>query len=400
VLQRGLIDDPESKVHYAFPSIGVNQYGDVLVGFSRFATNQYPSANFAWRHVNDPPGTLDPEWLLKEGEAPFVWPNPCVAQRTEWGWYSSTVVDPANDSDLWTVQQYAAAPADDRDRWGTWWGRFTPWPSLALRVEAPATVTSGRDPQLVANGSLKPENGSIPLRARIWNRAPFAVSNIVVRLENSRGCPVFALELPPGRIQIDAVDGGMGGVWTASMSTLREGEWVEILWGLCQGSPGHAAPPGMLTNLLSVTMSHEASPITVAGVTSVVSDADDDDLPDDWESANGLAVSSRPDADGDLDSDGLSNRQEFQAGTQPGDASSRVELLSVARVTAGTSRGWRLQVRTVSGRFYRIERTERLANPQWLTVADEIRGVSGTVAVTDPDTTSPGPRFYRAIALP
>jgi hypothetical protein len=45
-------------------------------------------------------------------------------------------------------------------------------------------------------------------------------------------------------------------------------------------------------------------------------DADDDDLPDEWERANGLVVG-ECDRDGDLDRDGLSNLEEFLAGTRP-----------------------------------------------------------------------------------
>ncbi|MBI3895260.1 MAG: hypothetical protein HY313_04960 [Acidobacteria bacterium] len=37
-------------------------------------------------------------------------------------------MDPANDLDFWTIQEYAASPkfANGDDRWGTWWGKIVP----------------------------------------------------------------------------------------------------------------------------------------------------------------------------------------------------------------------------------------------------------------------------------
>jgi hypothetical protein len=42
--------------------------------------------------------------------------------RNSWGDFSSAVVDPLNDVDLWTFQEYAELPGQLGDRWGTWWG--------------------------------------------------------------------------------------------------------------------------------------------------------------------------------------------------------------------------------------------------------------------------------------
>ncbi len=53
----------------------------------------------------------------------------------------------------------------------------------------------------------------------------------------------------------------------------------------------------------------------IAGFAGDPNDVDDDDLPDDWERANGLTVGVR-DADLDLDRDGLTNREEYRRGTR------------------------------------------------------------------------------------
>ena len=44
-----------------------------------------------------------------------------AGNRNRWGDYSATAVDPVNDLDFWTLQEFASAIPDD---WGTWWGRI------------------------------------------------------------------------------------------------------------------------------------------------------------------------------------------------------------------------------------------------------------------------------------
>lgn len=406
VLQRGLIDDPENKVHYAFPSIAANRYGDVVVGFSRFATNQYPSANWAWRLANDPPGELT-VWgaPLKEGEAPFVWPNRCVANRTEWGWYSASVYDPIDES-LWILQQYAASPENGQSRWGAWWGRLGPFPGLAVDFRAPATVTKTLDGTTRVLGQWpEPWTGpGIPLRVTIANRNAHVVTNVSIALEGLTPSGAYCTA------QLDAAYRGLD--WLEDLgsdsrygsrcriNSIAPGEVVAAEWYACDN---FLPLDGTVTNVVTVGVGPNQNSdwaTTVSTITRILPDADGDDVPDHWETANGLAATDRADADGDLDADGVSNRREHQAGTNPLDPASRPELASISRVAGGTTPGWRLQLRTVAGRFYRLERTDRLVNPQWISVADEIRGVAGTVAVTDPDTRADAPRFYRVLVLP
>ncbi len=62
------------------------------------------------------------EVLLRSGLAVYDTEEPNL-----WGDYSSTVVDPANDTSFWTIQEYARPLAPDgSSRWGTWWGRVDP----------------------------------------------------------------------------------------------------------------------------------------------------------------------------------------------------------------------------------------------------------------------------------
>lgn len=75
------------------------------------------------RSVIDPANTLQDPRLFKAGEAPYARAGTNFFSGNSWGNYSATVVDPANDLDMWTLQEYAASPVAGADRWGTWWAR-------------------------------------------------------------------------------------------------------------------------------------------------------------------------------------------------------------------------------------------------------------------------------------
>ena len=109
---------------YAFPSLSVNAANDVLVGFSEFQSNDFPDAGYAFRAGTDPANTMRDPVTLKEGEGAYF--KTFGGGRNRWGDYSSTQVDPSDDTSIWTVQEYAGAPAgagDGSGRWSTWWGK-------------------------------------------------------------------------------------------------------------------------------------------------------------------------------------------------------------------------------------------------------------------------------------
>ncbi len=125
VLQRGRIDDPTSTFHYAYPAIAVNKNGDSVIGYTRFSATDYPTAAFSYRTAGDPPNAMQPEIIVKAGEASYV-SRGARSGSNRWGDYSATVVDPVNDLNFWSLQEYAATPPSTRtSAFGTWWAQIT-----------------------------------------------------------------------------------------------------------------------------------------------------------------------------------------------------------------------------------------------------------------------------------
>jgi hypothetical protein len=153
VAQRGRLDDAAGRTFYAYPSIAPNRNNDLLLGYTTFSDQQYASAGYSFRAAGDPPGTLRADAPLKAGEA--VYAKSFGGGRNRWGDYSVTVVDPANDSDLWTIQEYASVPPIPApiSYWSTWWGRVVPdsGPSVALPVAGfSSSVTAAAAGQPIA----------------------------------------------------------------------------------------------------------------------------------------------------------------------------------------------------------------------------------------------------------
>jgi hypothetical protein len=118
----GTVND--STMYYFFPSVMVNAWGDVLMGFSGSNPSQYAAAYFTSRLSDDPPGVMSPPVLLKEGEASYNLID--YYSRNRWGDYSLCSLDPITEHEIWTIQEYAHTHNDSgENRWGTWIGKFS-----------------------------------------------------------------------------------------------------------------------------------------------------------------------------------------------------------------------------------------------------------------------------------
>lgn len=117
-------------------------------------------------------------------------------------------------------------------------------------------------------------------------------------------------------------------------------------------------------------------------------DRDGDGLPDWWEDAffSGIA-----DPGEDDDGDGLSNRQEYLAGTDPTDWHSAFSFVDVVEQP---SKGFVIRWSSMAGRYYRIGRSGNLLTG----FSPLVSGLPATPPVntyTDAAATNGGPWFYR-----
>ena len=148
-LDGGRIEDPTATSSagewYAYSSIAVNANNDVLLGFSNFSATHFANAGYAFRSNADAAGTMRDPVVYKQGEDYYS--KDFGGARNRFGDYSHSVVDPTNDLDMWTIQEYAALrvvqdnqTTSDNSRWGTWWAEVavaspTPTPT-PLRIDS------------------------------------------------------------------------------------------------------------------------------------------------------------------------------------------------------------------------------------------------------------------------
>lgn len=165
VQQLGKRDDPSGSLDYAYPTLDVNANDDMMLGYSRFGASQYASANYSYRRHTDPPNTLGADTVFKAGEAPYF--KDFGTGDNRWGDYSNVAVDPINDIDLWTIQEYAGTG----NTWGTWWGTI----ALSRNTATPtATATRTPTPTLTHTPTPKPKRTPKPRRTQKPTRTPTA----------------------------------------------------------------------------------------------------------------------------------------------------------------------------------------------------------------------------------
>ena len=117
-------------------------------------------------------------------------------------------------------------------------------------------------------------------------------------------------------------------------------------------------------------------------------------MPDTWESLHGFDPLAAADADQDTDNDGLTNLEEYRAGTDPRDASSRLRLDFQVDADGMLEIGFR----AVAGISYTVESRDQLDATAWTTLLHvDPEAVGRDVAVTISASESPH-RYYRVVS--
>ena len=135
--------------------------------------------------------------------------------------------------------------------------------------------------------------------------------------------------------------------------------------------------------------------LNTSEIYAVLLDMDQDGMEDSWELKYGFSPSDRSDAIQDADGDGLTNLQEYLAGTNPRDPNSvfRIETFQISSNTC------RIRFTSVLGKHYRLERSTEFPARNWFTVSNNIVGTGTILEVMDPLDTGSSGQWYRVGVL-
>jgi subtilisin family serine protease len=121
-------------------------------------------------------------------------------------------------------------------------------------------------------------------------------------------------------------------------------------------------------------------------------DADSDGLPDWWETDHFGSLAAQ--AAGDGDSDGVSNLEEWLAGSSPAEGPSVPRIDTV--VADPSTQDMIVRFTAASSRSYQLQRSDNLV--EWLPLGAKVSGRSGTIEVRDPNARAVASRrFYRLL---
>jgi hypothetical protein len=152
------------------------------------------------------------------------------------------------------------------------------------------------------------------------------------------------------------------------------------------------APTTLVTNQsYRVVLTNVAGLISLAFNISTLGDSDNDGIPDAWETRFGFNTASAADRDLDFDLDGLTNWQEYIAGTDPKDAASSLRVnLAISAGQPTVSFG------AVSNKTYTVQYSDQLGSGQWLKLGDVFARTNNRVEPF-PDPTWTTNRVYRVV---
>ncbi|MBI4348040.1 MAG: hypothetical protein HY553_14380 [Elusimicrobia bacterium] len=127
--QDGLIRDTTPSTNfYWFPSLAVDEFENVAIGFNGSGTSQFVSAYYTGCYRGGTTCAIQSELLYEAGKNIY---NVLVGGVNRWGDFSATVPDPADPGVFWTIQEITASTANQYE---LRMAKFSLFPSPATEV--------------------------------------------------------------------------------------------------------------------------------------------------------------------------------------------------------------------------------------------------------------------------
>ena len=163
---------------------------------------------------------------------------------------------------------------------------------------------------------------------------------------------------------------------------------VDLVTGKLSGSV-YSANCGWIS--LSNAVAHVQTDIIAPGT-----DSDGDGIADAWELSYTNTLTAFA-TFGDVDGDGMSDKNEYLADTNPTDANSKLAITVFNTSPGGTSPS--VTWSSVSTRQYRVQKTLDLTTPSWLDSGLGLISPDGSITTRNFADTNAPTRFYRVQAL-
>ena len=195
-----------------------------------------------------------------------------------------------------------------------------------------------------------------------------------------------------GHVDSVGVTTGTGCLWSATSDTL----WLGILSGASGRGPGTVG----YSVARNTNGTGRTGFLRIAGKTVTViqdpapADTNGDGLPDAWQMFYFDSVSSSnalPDAD--PDGDGVPNRDEYPAATDPMNEGSALRILTFA--PSSLSQTYQLTFPTLLSHYYQTQRTTNLETGRWKGFTNAVFGTGTTMPLSGPMPPNEPSEFFR-----
>ena len=169
VVQSGLIEDP--ALDLIFPSIAVNEFGQVVIGYTCTGPALYASACASAGETVGGVTEFDPPLLLRQGAG--YYDRRGGDGRNRWGDYSATVAAPDAPCVFWTFQEFVARPAavvGSQTLGGDWGTQATQL--IFASCPVPTTTTSSTTSTTTTSTTSVPTTSSTTTSGPTTSTAP------------------------------------------------------------------------------------------------------------------------------------------------------------------------------------------------------------------------------------